>query len=203
MWVVHTSEPEKLTFVSDGQEIPAIQLKDKFGEPLPLAAAPIGTTSHSTNGFVALEIKGASPIHTTAYMPVIDLIDPRESPRKIAATDLFHAGYTATTINEDTKTIAFESVVLEPQHAPAGKVVYGPNLPIIGGTWQVEIEFANDSPAVGSISVNANGKEIAVGPADKPLTFTAENCAFICIYYDYPETDKTVKINAISFSTPE
>ena len=88
-------------------------------------------------------------------------------------------------------------------HAPAGKVVYGPNLPIIGGTWQVEIEFANDSPTIGSISVNANGKEIAVGPADKPLIFTAENCAFICIYYDYPETDKTVKINAISFSTPE
>ena len=203
MWVAHTTEPEKLTFVSDGKETPAIQLKDKFGKPLPLAAAPIGTTSHSTNGFVALEIKGASPIHTTAYMPVLDLIDPSESPRKIAATDLFHAGYTATTINEDAKTIAFDSIVLEPQHAPTGKVVYGPNLPIIGGTWQVEIEFAKDSPTIGSISVNANGKEIAVGPADKPLTFTAENCAFICIYYDYPETDKTVKINAISFSTPE
>lgn len=203
MWVAHTPEPEKLTFISDGKELPAICLKDKFGNPLPLAASPIGTTSNSTNGFVYLEIKGSSPIHTTAFMPVLDMIDPRETPRKISATDLFHAGYTKTTIDETNKTISFDSIVLEPQHAPAGKVVYGPNLPIIGGTWQVKVEFAKGSPEIGSISVYANGTQIAVGPANQPLNFTAENCAFICVYYDYPNTNQTVSISAITFFAPQ
>lgn len=200
MWVAHTPEPEKLTFISDGKELPAICLKDKFGNPLPLAASPIGTTSNSTNGFVYLEIKGSSPIHTTAFMPVLDMIDPRETPRKISATDLFHAGYTKTTIDETNKTISFDSIVLEPQHAPAGKVVYGPNLPIIGGTWQVKIDFSQNSPQIGAISVFSNGKQIAEGQADKPLQFTADNGAFICVYYDYPNENKVVSIEAITFS---
>ncbi len=199
MWIALTPEPQKLSFVSGGVEVPAIQLKDRYGNALPLAAAPIGSTE--TNGFVSVEIKGTSPIHTTAYMPVLDLIDPREAPRTIAASDLFHAGYTATTINNENKTISFDSIVLEPQHAPAGKVIYGPNLPIIGGTWNVEIIFAKDSPKIGNISVHANGTQIAEGPANIPLSFTAKNCDFICIYYDYPDKNQTVTINAIMFSS--
>ncbi|MBQ8570766.1 MAG: hypothetical protein IJ444_04570 [Kiritimatiellae bacterium] len=199
MWIASTPEPQKLSFVSGGIEVPAIQLKDRYGNALPLAAAPIGSTE--TNGFVSVEIKGTSPIHTTAYMPVLDLIDPRESPRTIAASDLFHAGYTATTINNESKTISFDAVVLEPQHAPAGKVIYGPNLPIIGGTWNVEIIFSKDSPKIGNISVHANGTQIAEGPANIPLSFTAKNCDFICIYYDYPDKNQTVTINAIMFSS--
>lgn len=203
MWVAHTPNPEKLIFVSDGIETPGVSLLDKNGQKLPLAIAPIGSSSYSTNGFVDLKIKGSSPIHSIAYMPILDIIDPRNEPRKISATDLFHAGYTSTTIDNEKKTISFDSVVLEPNHAPVGNVIYGPNLPIIGGTWQVELEFTNDSSKIGSICVYTNGQKIAKGPADKPLKFTADNCSFVCIYYEYPQTDKTVLIKAITLAKPK
>lgn len=199
MWVVHTPEPQNLIFVSDGKEFPAIQLKDKHGVPLPLAASPIGTTSYNTNGFVSLEIKGSSPIHTTAYMPILDIIDPRESPREIAAADLFHDGFTGITIDETQKTISLDSIILEPKHVPAG-LVYGPNLPIIGGTWQVELKFALDSPKIGTMVVYANGTQIASGTVEKPLEFTVKNCEFINVCYDYPEEENTVILESIIFS---